>query len=132
MATSYSNQVQIPACPAQPHGFPSWLRGNMSSRAFILVVFLVLKAGVAMAATSTICELSMRAIVNGHNVQPRADCLKAHGRSDLPPQAADESRSSLPRLDARQHPDRSSTSLSCIAAALRRLRQRAQLAVVRR
>jgi len=56
----------------------------------ILILFLTLKTGVAVAATSTICELSMRAIVNGHNVQPRADCLKALGRSDLPPQAADE------------------------------------------
>jgi hypothetical protein len=90
MAESYSKQVPMPACPAREHGLPSWLLGNTSGRAAVLIFFLALKAGVAAAATSTICELSMRAIVNGHNVQPRADCLRALGRSDLPPRAAEE------------------------------------------
>jgi hypothetical protein len=32
----------------------------------------------------------MRAIVNGHHVQPRRDCLDALGYSDLSPQEAEE------------------------------------------
>jgi hypothetical protein len=35
-------------------------------------------------------ELPMRAIVNGHHVQPRRDLLDALGYSDLSPQAARE------------------------------------------
>jgi hypothetical protein len=35
-------------------------------------------------------ELPMRAIVNGHHVQPRRDLLDALGYSDLSPQAAEE------------------------------------------
>jgi len=35
-------------------------------------------------------ELPMRAIVNGHHVQPRRDLLDALGYSDLSPQAAGE------------------------------------------
>jgi hypothetical protein len=35
-------------------------------------------------------DLPMRAIVNGHHVQPRRDLLDALGYSDLSPQAADE------------------------------------------
>jgi hypothetical protein len=35
-------------------------------------------------------ELPMRAIVNGHNVQPRRDLLDALGYSDLSPQASEE------------------------------------------
>jgi hypothetical protein len=34
-------------------------------------------------------DLPMRAIVNGHHVQPRRDLLGALGYSDLSPQAAD-------------------------------------------
>jgi hypothetical protein len=35
-------------------------------------------------------ELPMRAVVNGHNVQPRGDRLQALGYSDLTPQEAKE------------------------------------------
>jgi hypothetical protein len=35
-------------------------------------------------------DLPMRAIVNGHHVQPRRDLLDALGYSDLSPQAAEE------------------------------------------
>ena len=35
-------------------------------------------------------DLPMRAIVNGHHVQPRRDLLDALGYSDLSPRAADE------------------------------------------
>ena len=56
----------------------------------MLILLLALKAEIALAATSTLCELPMRAIVHGHDVQPSADCLKVLGRSDLPPQAAEE------------------------------------------
>lgn len=40
-------------------------------------------------------ELPMRAVVNGHHVQPRRDLLDALGYSDLSPQAAEE----VDRLD---------------------------------
>jgi hypothetical protein len=40
-------------------------------------------------------ELPMRAIVNGHHIQPRRDLLDALGYSDLSPQAAEE----IDRLD---------------------------------
>jgi hypothetical protein len=39
---------------------------------------------------TTVHELPMRAIVNGHHVQPRRDLLDALGYSDLSPQAAEE------------------------------------------
>jgi hypothetical protein len=35
-------------------------------------------------------ELPMRAIVNGHHLQPRRDCLDALGYSDLSPKEAEE------------------------------------------
>ena len=42
------------------------------------------------SGTTMRCELPMRAIVNGHPVQPRRDCLDALGYSDLSPQEAEE------------------------------------------
>jgi hypothetical protein len=41
------------------------------------------------SGTTMRCELPMRAIVNGHHVQPR-DCLDAFGYSDLSPKEAEE------------------------------------------
>ena len=42
------------------------------------------------SGTTMRCELPMRAIVNGHHVQPRRDLLDALGYSDLSPQASEE------------------------------------------
>src|SRR5579872_4035905 len=78
------------ASAARTYRLPSSLLAQMSGRVVVLILLMALKTGAAVAATSTVCELSLRAIVNGRNLQPRADCLKALGRSDLPPQAADE------------------------------------------
>ena len=44
----------------------------------------------ALAGPSACHELPMRAIVNGHNIQPRSDRLNALGYSDLTPQQAEE------------------------------------------
>jgi hypothetical protein len=56
----------------------------------ILILYSALFVGMALADTSTRHELPMRAIVRGHNIQPRGDQLKALGYSDLTPQEADE------------------------------------------
>lgn len=43
-----------------------------------------------LSSTPTRHELPMRAIVNGHNVQPRGDRLKALGYADLTASEAEE------------------------------------------
>jgi len=52
----------------------------------IVVFYLALFGGIASAHTVRRHELPMRAVVQGHNVQPRGDQLKSLGYSDLTPQ----------------------------------------------
>ncbi|MBV8590199.1 MAG: hypothetical protein JO212_09090 [Acetobacteraceae bacterium] len=56
----------------------------------ILSLYSTLCGGAALAGTSARHELPMRAIVDGHNIQPRNDSLKALGYSDLTAQQAEE------------------------------------------
>jgi hypothetical protein len=50
----------------------------------------VLAPSAGLSSTPTRHELPMRAIVNGRNVQPRGDRLKALGYSDLTSREAEE------------------------------------------
>ena len=72
---------------ASPGGFP--LRIGLG-RAGMLILSAALFGGSAAYATPIRHELPMRAIVQGHNIQPRGDQLKALGYADLTPQQADE------------------------------------------
>ena len=56
----------------------------------ILILYSALSGGIALADTTTRHELPMRAIVHGHNIQPRGDQLKALGYPDLASQEANE------------------------------------------
>jgi hypothetical protein len=59
-------------------------------RALILIFAWTLTYEACFAGTPMHHELPMRAIVKGHNIQPRDDRLKALGYSDLTPQEAEE------------------------------------------
>ena len=58
--------------------------------ASILILYSALYGGIALADTTTRHDLPMRAIVHGHNIQPRDDQLKTLGYPDLTAQEADE------------------------------------------
>jgi hypothetical protein len=58
--------------------------------AVILILSSTLFGGITLADTAKRHELPMRAIVHGHNIQPRGDQLRALGYSDLTPQQAEE------------------------------------------
>ncbi|MBV8523841.1 MAG: hypothetical protein JOY71_17255 [Acetobacteraceae bacterium] len=56
----------------------------------ILAVYSASAGEVALAGGSVRQELPMRAIVNGHNMQPRNDRIEALGYSDVTSQQAEE------------------------------------------
>jgi hypothetical protein len=68
---------------------PSRLPRAPSRCASLLMLSSALCGGIARADTIG-HGLPMRAVVHGHNVQPRNDQLKALGYFDLTPQEADE------------------------------------------
>ena len=59
-------------------------------RALILIACSALFGEAALAGAPERHKLPLRAIENGHDVQPRADCLQALAYSDLTPQQAEE------------------------------------------
>ena len=59
-------------------------------RMLSLLFVWALPCGVSFADTRAHHALPMHAIVNGHDLQPRDDQLKALGFSDVTPQQADE------------------------------------------
>jgi hypothetical protein len=68
----------------------SRIAAKSGPQALMLMLYAALFGEVALAAGSMHHELPMRAIVNGHNVQPRGDRLKALGFSELTSQQAEE------------------------------------------
>jgi hypothetical protein len=73
-----------------PRRVPSRVVAELGRGTGILILYSALFCGIALADTPPRQELPMRAIVRGHNVQPRGDQLKALGYSDLTPQQASE------------------------------------------
>jgi hypothetical protein len=72
-----------------PCRFPLRVVVNLGRGASILILYPALFGGITRADTSH-HQLPTRAIVHGHNVQPRGDQLKALGYPDLTPQEAEE------------------------------------------
>ena len=71
-------------------GTPSRIVADSGRWVLILSLYSTLCGRVALAGTSACHELPMRAIVDGHSLQPRGDRLKALGYSDLTAQQAEE------------------------------------------
>jgi hypothetical protein len=72
------------------YGGPARIIVESGRRALILIACSALSGEAALAGVPASHKLPLRAIENGHDVQPRADRLQALGYSDLTTQQAEE------------------------------------------